>query len=184
VKINDKNEISIKTIGNKKPIGICGSGLLETLGELTRLNKINHVGRLTEDEEKYFLNVENNIFLNENDINLLAQTKAANIAALKIIFKEYGINFNEIDTFYLAGGFGEHIDIEACIRIGLLPNISLNKFQKIGNATIEGLTIALLSTSKRTKLNAFVKKMNQINLETDPEFFDHFVDGCLFQEIN
>ncbi|MEN8187452.1 MAG: ASKHA domain-containing protein [Bacteroidota bacterium] len=183
VYIDEDDQIKIRTIDSEKPTGICGSGLMDVLGELSRKEKINEFGRFEEEIEKFYLDKDNQIFINENDINLLAQTKAANVAALKILVKEYGINFNEIDTFYLAGGFGEHIDLGACIRIGLLPDIPKEKFKKIGNATIEGLTIALLSKRKRTELEEFVKNIDQINLESDPDFFDHFVDGCLFQEI-
>jgi len=183
VKIFDDGNIIIKTVNDKPPAGICGSGLIDILGELTRTEKINKVGRFIDDIELLYLDNDQHVFINENDINLLSQTKAANVAALQILFKEYGIAFNEIDTFYLAGGFGEHIDIEAGIRIGLLPNIPREKFKKIGNATIEGLTIALLSKTKREALEKFVTNIRQVNLETDPDFFDHFVEGCLFHEI-
>jgi uncharacterized 2Fe-2S/4Fe-4S cluster protein (DUF4445 family) len=183
VKISNSGNIIIKTVNDKPPEGICGSGLIDILGELTRTEKINKVGRFEDDIELLYLDKEKHVFINENDINLLSQTKAANVAALQILFKEYGIKFDEIDTFYLAGGFGEHIDIEAGIRIGLLPNIPREKFKKIGNATIEGLTIALLSKTKRAALEKFVTNIRQVNLESDPVFFDHFVEGCLFHAI-
>ncbi len=183
IKLSDNGSIAIKTVNNKPPVGICGSGLIDVLGELTRTEKINNVGRFEDDIDLLYLDDDKQVFINENDINLLSQTKAANVAALQILFKEYGIAFDEIDTFYLAGGFGEHIDIEAGIRIGLLPNIPREKFKKIGNATIEGLTIALLSKTKRTALEKFVKNIQQVNLESDPNFFDYFVEGCLFHEI-
>ena len=181
--IDENDKVKFKTVGNEKPIGICGSGLMDMLSELSRKELINEFGRFEDDSDRFDLDVKNNVFINENDINLLAQTKAANVAALKILFKNYDIVFDDIKTFYLAGGFGEHIDLDASKRIGLLPNIPNKKFKKIGNATIEGLTIALLSKKKRTQLEEFVKNIEQINLESDPDFFDHFVDGCLFQEI-
>jgi uncharacterized 2Fe-2S/4Fe-4S cluster protein (DUF4445 family) len=183
VKLSDDGSIAIKTVNNKSPLGICGSGLIDVLGELTRTEKINQTGRFEEDIDLLYLDNDKQVFINENDINLLSQTKAANVAALQILFKEYGIAFDEIDTFYLAGGFGEHLDIEAGIRIGLLPNIPREKFKKIGNATIEGLSIALLSKTKRAALENFVKNIQQVNLESDPDFFDFYVEGCLFHEI-
>ncbi len=183
VKINTDNNVSIKTVGNKTSIGICGSGLIDVLGELTRTEKIGITGRFEDGEEVFYLDNSTGVFINENDINLLAQTKAANIAALQILIKNYEISFNDIDTFYLAGGFGKNIDIEAGIKIGLLPNIPKEKIKKIGNATIEGLTIALLSKVKRKELEEYVKNIQQINLESDPDFFNYFVDGCMFQEI-
>jgi len=181
--IGDNDEIKVKTVGDEDPVGICGSGLMDILSELSRKDLINELGRFEDDSDQFDLDKNNHVFINENDINLLAQTKAANVAALKILVKNYGIAFSDIKTFYLAGGFGEHIDLDACKRIGLLPNIPNEKFKKIGNATIEGLTVALLSKKKRKQLEEFVKNIEQINLESDPDFFDHFVDGCLFQEI-
>jgi len=181
--IGDNDEIKVKTGGDEDPVGICGSGLMDILSELSRKELINELGRFEDDSDQFDLDKNNRVFINENDINLLAQTKAANVAALKILSKNYGIAFSDIKTFYLAGGFGEHIDLDACKRIGLLPNIPNEKFKKIGNATIEGLTIALLSKNKRKQLEEFVKNIEQINLESDPDFFDYFVDGCLFQEI-
>lgn len=184
VHITEDDKVVFKTVGDEKPVGICGSGLIDLLGELSRTEKMNLLGRMEDEEDKFIIDEENMIFINENDINLLAQTKAANVAALNILTKEYGIAFNDIDTFYLAGGFGEHIDIEAAIRIGLLPNIDIKKYKKIGNATIEGLTIALLSNKKRQELEILVKNMTQVSLESDPNFFDYFVDGCMFQKMN
>ncbi len=182
VKINN-NKIEIKTVGNAEPIGICGSGLIDIMGEMLRNDIINMMGRFEDDKDYINITNDGKVFLNEHDINLLAQTKGSNSAALSILFKQYGIDFNAIDKFYLAGGFGQHIDIEAGIRIGMLPNIHQDKFIKIGNATIEGLSIALLSKPKRDKLEKFVKKIKQVNLESDPDFFDYFVDGCMFSEI-
>ncbi len=175
-------KIEIKTIDDKPPVGICGSGLIDVLGELARTEKINEVGRYNDDIELMYIDDLKKVYVSENDINLLAQTKAANIAALHILFEQYGALFEEVDTFYLAGGFGKHIDIEAGVRIGLLPDIPREKYKKIGNATIEGLTIALLSKSRRQKLESFVKEIPQVSLESDPNFFDYFVDGCLFLE--
>jgi len=183
IQIESDDIINIQTINQKPPVGICGSGLIAVLGELVRTKKINKVGRFEDGSDRWYADKNKQVFINEHDINLLSQAKAANVAALQILFKEYNRTFEEIDTFYLAGGFGEHIDIEACIRIGLLPDIPREKYKKIGNATIEGLTMALLSKPTRLALERFVKNIRQVNLESDPAFFDHFVEGCLFQKI-
>ena len=182
VKIENDQPV-YQTIGNAEPTGICGSGLIDLMSELLRVDKINMLGRFEDEADRYYLNKERNVFIDENDINLLAQAKGANVAALKILFKRYGIRPDEIDVFYLAGGFGNHIDIEACIRIGLLPDLPVDRFKKIGNAAIEGLSDVLLSKTKREQLEEFVKSVEQVNLESDPDFFDHFVDGCMFGKI-
>ncbi len=176
------DDIEINIVGNGKAVGICGSGLIDALGELKRTEKINEVGRF-EDDDLFVIEKESNIYITENDINLLAQTKGANAAALNILVKELGIEFDDIQKFYLAGGFGKHIDLEASIRIGLLPDIDRSKFIQIGNAAMEGLVRALFSKSKRDYYEKFIKTIKTVNLESDPDFFDHFVNGCQFIPI-
>ena len=126
------------------------------------------------------IDAPNNIYLHERDINELAQAKGANVAGLRIILQNYGLEMNDIDTFYLAGGFGRHIDLEAARRIGLIPDLPDERIVKIGNAAVEGASIALLNVEQRRRLEEMVKHITHVELETDPGFFDHFVFGCQF----
>ncbi len=178
IKINDNGKIDYSTVKGKPAVGICGSGLIDILGELLRTEQINEVGRLEDDLSRF--NITKDVFISENDINLLAQTKGANASALNLLLKKAKSDFSDIHTFYLAGGFGKHINIEAAIRIGLLPDIPRERFIQIGNAAVEGLVRALLSKPKRDLYESFVQQISIINLEADPDFFDHFVNGCLF----
>ena len=88
---------------------------------------------------------DEDIFLLESDVNELAQAKGANVAGLHVVFSSYGIDFDDIDVFYLAGGFGRHLNVEASKRIGLVPSLDSAKIVQAGNTAIEGATIALLS---------------------------------------
>ena len=88
---------------------------------------------------------DQDIYLLESDVNELAQAKGANVAGLHVVFSTYGIDFDEIDVFYLAGGFGRHLNVEASKRIGLVPWLDSAKIVQAGNTAIEGATIALLS---------------------------------------
>jgi uncharacterized 2Fe-2S/4Fe-4S cluster protein (DUF4445 family) len=106
------------------------------------------------------------------------------VAGLHVVFNKYGIRFDDLDVFYLAGGFGRHLDVESSKRIGLIPNIDSSKILQVGNAAIEGACIALLSRSKRMELESLVKRVTHCRLETDPNFFDYFVEGCQFNPIN
>lgn len=185
VNINDDGSFNLKVISDIKPEGICGSGLIDLLSELLKTNQINYLGRF-ENEEKCISVYSGNsseIIINEKDINELAQAKGANVAGLHTVFNRYGIGFNDVNIFYLAGGFGRYIDIESSKRIGLIPNIPGSKIIQIGNASIEGATIALLSKTKRNELENLVKKVEHCRLETDPSFFDYFVEGCQFNPV-
>ncbi len=195
VKMNSDGSFNIEVVGDGKPEGICGSGLIDLLSELLRNSKINYLGRFTDADslngsyeeglEKIILysDSEREIFINESDINELAQAKAANVAGLHSVFNKYGIKFSDIDVFYLAGGFGRYLNVESAKRIGLIPNIDDSKIVQVGNASIEGVSIALLSMTKRKELEELVKKITHCRLETDPEFFNYFVEGCQFNPV-
>jgi uncharacterized 2Fe-2S/4Fe-4S cluster protein (DUF4445 family) len=134
------------------------------------------VRRITLDEK-------HGIFFLESDVNELAQAKGANAAGLYVVFSKYGLDFNDIDVFYLAGGFGRHLKADAARRIGLIPNLPDSKIVQIGNAAIEGASIALLSMTRRNELEALVKRVEHCRLETHPAFFDFFVEGCQFKAM-
>lgn len=172
-------------IGGGRAEGVCGSGLVDLLGELLRTERMNSLGRFEDGQERLRLEVESEepICFGESDINELAQAKGANVAGLHVIFHNYGIPFQEMDVFYLAGGFGRHLNVESAKRIGLIPNIDSERIVQIGNASIEGACLALLSCAKREELETLVKRVTHCRLETHPDFFDFFVEGCQFNPV-
>ena len=99
------------------------------------------------------------------------------------MFQEYGTTFDDLDTFYFAGGFARHIRIDAATRIGLIPDIPTNRIKQVGNASLEGATIALCSRSRRAELEALIPGITHVELETNPHFFDHFVFGCQYRPL-
>lgn len=184
VKIRDDNSLELTIIGNDHAQGLCGSGIISILGELARTENIDLLGRLTNARERFDLAPEHNIYITGNDISEIAQAKGANIAGLNIVMGQYGIEYDELDVFYVAGGFGQHIDLDAARRIGLIPDLPTSKIVRIGNASVEGCSIALLSKERRQELDHFVRKANHIQLEKDPDFFNHFVRGCQFTTVD
>ena len=149
VAINDDGPMQFSVIGNVAPEGICGSGLVELMSELLRTGRMNEMGRFEDGCHRITLDDEQNIFFLESDVNELAQAKGANVAGLQTVCSQFGVTFDDIDVFYLAGGFGRHLKIDAARRIGLIPNLPDSKIVQVGNAAIEGACIALLSKSKR-----------------------------------
>jgi len=185
VAIADDGSIRLRVIGDVTPEGICGSGLVDALSELLRTGRMNDMGRFEDDLKRVTLyqDQDKEIFLLESDVNELAQAKGANVAGLHAVFSSYGINFEDIDVFYLAGGFGRHLNIEASKRIGLIPSLDSAKIVQAGNAAIEGATIALLSKARRQELEDLVKRVEHCRLETHPSFFEFFVEGCQFKPV-
>jgi len=185
VHIDGDGEFKFGVIGDVTPEGICGSGLIDVLSELLRTDQMNERGRFEDDLHRIDLykDEDQSVYLLESDVNELAQAKGANVAGLHAVFSTYGIDFQDIDVFYLAGGFGRHINVEAAKRIGLVPNLPEDKIVRAGNTAIEGATIALLSMKKRQELEEMVKRVEHCRLETHPNFFEFFVEGCQFKLV-
>jgi uncharacterized 2Fe-2S/4Fe-4S cluster protein (DUF4445 family) len=170
-------------IGDIAPEGISGSGLIDLLSELLRTGWMNDLGRFSDDRKSITLDAEHGIVFLESDVNELAQAKGANAAGLQVAASHYGIDFSDIGLFYLAGGFGRHVKVDAARRIGLIPNMERAKITQVGNASIEGACIALLSKTKRDELESLVKRVEHCRLETHPNFFNFFVEGCQFKPL-
>ena len=185
VKIGADGGVEAKVIGDVPAEGICGSGMVGLLSELLRTDRINVLGRFEDGAERFDLNVPGDapVYFTESDINELAQAKGANVAGLQVVFHDFGIGFDDLDVFYLAGGFGRHLDIAASKRIGLIPNIDDAKIVQVGNAAVEGACMALLSRTKREELERLVKRVKHCRLEAHPEFFNFFVEGCQFRPV-
>ena len=183
VAIREDGSFYLDVIGGGPPQGICGSGLVDLMSELLRTGRMNTLGRFTEGNDRITLDAAHDIHFFERDVNELAQAKGANVAGLRVVFGDYGVQFDDVDVFYLAGGFGRHLNKTAAKRIGLVPGIADEKIVQVGNAAVEGATIALISRTKRREVEALVTRVEHCRLETHPGFFDFFVDGCQFTPL-
>jgi uncharacterized 2Fe-2S/4Fe-4S cluster protein (DUF4445 family) len=180
VAIDEDGAFRLGVIGGGPPEGICGSGLVDLLSELLRTGRMNALGRFDDTRR---IEVAPGVSFLESDVNELAQAKGANVAGLRVVAAEYGVSFDDIDVFYLAGGFGRHLKIDAAQRIGLIPSMDPARIVPAGNAAIEGASIALRSEEKRRELEDLVRRVRHCRLETHPGFFDFFVDGCQFGPV-
>jgi uncharacterized 2Fe-2S/4Fe-4S cluster protein (DUF4445 family) len=183
VTLDEAGEFRLGVIGEGAPEGICGSGLVDLTSELLRTGRMNDMGRFDDGATRFTLDPVHDVYFLESDVNELAQAKGANVAGLQVVFSNYGISFDDVDVFYLAGGFGRHLKKEASRRIGLIPNLPDTSIVQVGNAAIEGACIALLSVARREALEALVKRVEHCRLETHPDFFEFFVEGCQFKPV-
>ena len=104
VSLGAAGSVSLRVIGGGPPEGICGSGLVDLSSELLKQNRMNALGRFQDGEERIVLDAEREIYFAEGDVYELAQAKGANVAGLQILFDDYGVGFDDVDVFYLAGG--------------------------------------------------------------------------------
>jgi len=172
-------KVSYRTIHQAKPIGICGSGLIDALAVLLENSMINGRGKFRGDTRAF--QITDTIRLVEADIDKLNLAKSAVSVGIKILLERYGIELTDLDRIYLAGAFGYYINLENAMRIGLLPPIALEKVKKVGNAAIEGARHALISRTKREEAEALAKRIEHIKLEQVENFQEKFIGELYFQ---
>jgi uncharacterized 2Fe-2S/4Fe-4S cluster protein (DUF4445 family) len=140
-------------------------------------------GKLRPGESEIMVAPEQGISFSRGDASQLAQAKAANACGQRILLRRMGITADQVDHVYLAGGFANAIDVENAIAIGMLADVRPERVIRAGNAALRGAEALLLSERRRAHLESIVLRIEHVELETDPDFFDMFVDGCQFQPI-
>ena len=183
VKLAVNGEVSANVIGEIEPIGICGSGLIDLLAELRRTDVMDELGKFRDGSSQFEFASTNNLTLSRADVSALAQAKAANYCGQAIVLREFGLPLDQFDKLYLAGGFANYVDESNAIDIGFVANIPIEKVEKVGNASLEGAAIMLLSTAKRAEIEKLTATIEHVELETAPDFFDFFVEGCMFKPM-
>ena len=171
------------TIGGVTPEGICGSGLVDLLAELVRTKAINELGVLQNGSSEYTVVPERGITISRADMSALAQAKAANYCGQWIVLREYGAPPEGLSRLYLAGGFANYINVENARDIGFIANVPADRVSQVGNAALEGATIMLTSRVKRREIELLTRDIEHVELETMPDFFDLFVEGCQFKPM-
>ena len=179
----DGDEVTIKTIGDQRPEGICGSGLVDLLAELRRTRQISELGVFGDGVNEFVFEPERGLSLSRADVSALAQAKSANYAGQYIVLRRYGAPLDQVSKLYLAGGFANYVDVDNALGIGFIANIPNERIVKVGNAALEGATIMLLSGALRQTMEDLVRRIEHVELETTPDFFDIFVEGCMFKPM-
>jgi len=172
-----------RTIDDHPPEGICGSGLVDLIAELRRHGKMTEKGVFEKKQYELTIAEAEGITFSREDASILAQAKAANTCGQFIAMRHLGVRPEEIENLYLAGGFANYVDAASAIEIGFLAPVPVDRIRKIGNAALQGAREVLLSQKIRRRLEHEVRSIEHIELETTPDFFDVFVDGCQFKPI-
>ncbi len=182
VRIRD-GKIEVDVIGDAEPEGICGSGLVDLLAELRRAAWMNERGAFAEKKADIQLLPDSHITFSRADIGHLSIAKAATAVGQRVLLRTLGLRPEDLDHVYLAGGFANAIDTRSAFDIGLLVPVAEQKVHRVGNASIAGARALLLDMDRRAELDALVQRITHIELEREPDFFDMFTDGCLFDPI-
>jgi uncharacterized 2Fe-2S/4Fe-4S cluster protein (DUF4445 family) len=162
-------------IGNTAPKGICGSALIDAVALLRKLDLIGMFGGINSGEEH--IHLAGKVNLSQKDINEFQLAKAAIAAGLTILARNVSIELSEIETIYIAGGFGSYITIENVVATGMIE-LPKEKIHKMGNTALIGAKMFLFSNPE--VIQEILGKTRHINLEGDPNFQDIYVDKMLF----
>ncbi|RDY29247.1 DUF4445 domain-containing protein [Romboutsia weinsteinii] len=193
---------SLTIIGDSKPIGICGSGIIDLICQMLIKGLIDRRGKLHRDikskrvrfnehdmgeyvlafKEEYDL--EQDVVVNEVDIDNFIRAKGAIFSGAATLIESLGMDFEDIDKVYIAGGIGNNLNIENSILIGLLPDISRDKFTYIGNSSLVGAYLALISKDAKKKLEDIGNEMTYVELSVYPSYMDEFISACFLPHTN
>lgn len=188
------HEITVSTINDKKPVGVCGSGLIDIIATFVKSEIINRTGhfnknishpRLREGEEGYeFVLVwgrdsghGNDITILETDILNLIRAKAAIYGGIRVLMKHVGMEFDAVGEILIAGGFGNSLNIKDSITIGMLPDVPLEKYRYVGNSAIKGAQMSLTSIHAFEEVKEMSKGMTYLDLSVGNEFMEEFVSA-------
>jgi uncharacterized 2Fe-2S/4Fe-4S cluster protein (DUF4445 family) len=186
------HEPMLLTIGNVRPKGICGSGLITMVAVMFEMGVINNQGKFDRELEtkrirsregvwEYVLawrdetQIDRDIVLTEIDIENLIRAKGAIYSGCMTLLEEVGMSMADIEQIYLAGGFGSYVDLEKAMVIGLLPETDADKVTYIGNASLLGARMAALTNRLRQDVVNVTRMMTNFELSETASYMDHYV---------
>jgi uncharacterized 2Fe-2S/4Fe-4S cluster protein (DUF4445 family) len=192
----DTGVASFQTIGNVLPRGICGSGMIALLAGLYMTGWIDPAGKLNRNRPSPAIEVEGRqarfvvatkeqsaagraITISETDIDNILRAKAAIFSAVAMMLEQTGLTFSDLHQVYIAGGFGRFLDIDKAICIGLLPDVPREKYLYIGNSSLTGAFMVLVSQEFRDKQLELARRMTYVDLSVKPGYMNQYM-GALF----
>ena len=182
VSIDADMHVETETIGGNLPIGICGTGVIESACELLRTEQIDETGLLDEAyfEEGFPLTEDEKIRIYQKDVREIQLAKSAIRAGLETLLQKYQVSYADIGHLYIAGGFGYKLDIEKAVQIGLLPKECKEKITAVGNSSLQGAIRSFEVDDAKTRWENLVACSEEIELASSKEFQEFYMEHMLF----
>ncbi len=182
------------TIGNVRPKGICGSGMIALLADLLRTGWLDAAGKFERSRPSPAIRIEGRharytlapegesglakaITIDEVDIENIIRAKAAIYAACALLLEHAGLTFGDLANVYIGGGFGRFLNLEKAVMIGLVPDLPREKFHYIGNSSLMGSYIVLVSQDYRQRQLDLARRMTYVDLSSDPKYMDQYTSA-------
>lgn len=170
---------TVKTIGNKAPVGICGSGIIDLIAKLLKENIIDKTGLLIDEYFDDGYNLCENVILTQNDIREIQMAKAAIRSGIDILIKNYGVEEKDIKNVYLAGGFGNGINVTSAANIGIIPPQIADRVVSLGNSSLGGAIKCVMGDLKNEV--EYIRRISkEIILGNDDEFSEKYFESMNF----
>ena len=172
----EDGELRVHTIGEADAVGVCGSGLIDAIAAGLDLELIDETGAMDDDE----IELAPGVALQPKDVRAVQLAKAAIAAGIETLLETAKVDVSEVATLYIAGGFGNHLDVNSAARIGLIPEALASRVKAIGNASLAGASRLLLDQNAMRKAQEIAEKSQHVNLGGNPKFNEHYIDQMLF----
>ena len=182
----DGDKLSFTTIENRKPVGICGSGIIDLIAQMRLNGWINIAGELNPDAASRIRHLDGEyvaiyalpeesasgemLYFSQTDIMQYLDTKAAAYTMVECLLESAGVSFDDLSNCYLSGAFPAHSDLESAITIGIFPDLPREKYQVLSNTSLEGAKILLLDRSKLGEAKNIAENMYCVQFASVPDF--------------
>ena len=189
----DGDDIAFSVIGGGSPKGICGSGMVDAVSVLLKLGYIDENGAFDKDalaeadrlltvNDKPACRIGGSVYVTQRDIRMVQLAKSAICSGLMTMLARADVSAEEVTRLYLAGGFGNYLDINSAAHIGLIPHVLAAKTVVIGNAALQGAVYTL--TDSRTSEKELLEgiDVSVLELGADPVFMDNYIENMNFDE--
>jgi uncharacterized 2Fe-2S/4Fe-4S cluster protein (DUF4445 family) len=187
----ESHEFRLRTINNQRPKGICGSGVIDLAAQLFLAGMLDLRGRLVPnrcgkrlvetDGFRHLVIVPaedsatgKDLRVSQADLDSLIRSKAAMYSILETITMAVGVEFDDLDTFYVAGTFGSFINPKSAITIGMIPDLPLERYRSIGNSSLEGACMMLTGEGSIREMEEIRDRITYMELNVNQDFMNRF----------
>jgi len=171
--------LSLTTIGNAAPVGVCGSGLVDAVAVMLKQEIIDETGYMLGSEKEF--NLAPGVSISDRDIRQFQLAKSAILSGIKILCKSAGLKPADIKSVFVAGGFGFYINKKNAVDSGIFPREFLDPLSVCGNLSLQGAMECLTAKDFLDRCKKIISRCVVIDLAADPAFTDEFAENMIFQ---
>lgn len=193
-----EGQVDITVVGGGKPVGICGTGIIDAVAALVREGIVDETGYLQDaedcdacwepwlgerhDSNVFFLTPEHDVYITQGDVRSMQLAKAAVCAGVRTLMDDAGVALEQIETVEIAGGFGRYLNLASAAQIGLFPAELQNRASSVGNTSVEGASALAISHAAHEALAQIMERCDYLELSTSAPFNGFYVEAMEFSE--